>query len=506
MTANGGDDELDALVDSILQSRHRPTNTRRMSQRLPSPKQQRPSNPGPTPSQSGGLSVNKTALTRQRGHTSSDGHNTYVRTPMHAVSPGGSCRNVGNFAPTVPPTHHASTSTSRAMSTHLDAGDGEDGEEEDLNALVERILAGSGPCGPHSTSESSRHAQERQNAPPSAAVFTSSPHFSQVSPLHIGSSEASSRKQLGGATRVQGGSHSQPRMFGTDSVSRGARMQAVVRRLALWYERKEAKRVQAVYEALEREQQDCTFEPSINHLEVEVGSSVAIDEEGHSLGQHYCDPDEEPHYLSLLSKARGVSSNRAVSHTNTISMPLSSSRDTSHMCEYIPSLQPPSQPIAGADVFVERLRRAQDERDAAREAEEAKRLHYYDPTTFRRGITVSAPFEFADTRPRRLGTVTAAVTSAPSRGLSGAVGDARSNPPPLSARAAAFATYKDAGATPPPTTEKSFHNVDASKHTTAENTFLSLAPHIRQTLLFGRQMELQLRRATDRVRCRTGVE
>ncbi|CAG9571247.1 hypothetical_protein_-_conserved [Leishmania major strain Friedlin] len=472
MMASGGDEQLDALVDSILQSSDHLGSIDQITQRLPSPQQQQLSNPAFTSS------------TQQREHTSSDSHDTGVRAHMHAVSPGGSSSSVGNFVVAVPAAHHASASTSRATATHLDTEDGEKGEEEDdLSALVERILAGPGVRGRPSTSSAS------------------SPRFSQVPPPHIGNSGATSTSGLKGATRVKGGSSSLSRTFGAGPASPNARMQAVVRRLTLWYERKEAKRVQAVYEALEREQLDCTFEPRINRLGVEVGGSVVVDEDDRPLHRRHYSADEYPRRSSASSKARGSSGSRAVSHTNTISMSSSSSRVTPHVCEYIPSLQPPSQPITGADAFVERLRRAQDERDTVREAEEAKRLHYYDPTTFRRDLTVPVPFEFVETRPRRLAAaMTAAAGGSPSRGPGDIVGVTRTSIPPFSARAAALAACGDAGATPPRPAEDGFRDVNEDKRLTPENTFLSLAPHIRETLLFDRQMELQLRRATDSVR------
>ncbi|CBZ24922.1 conserved hypothetical protein [Leishmania mexicana MHOM/GT/2001/U1103] len=457
MTASGGE-QLDALVDSILQSRDHLASTGHITQRLPSP--------------------------QQRAHTNSDSHNTRMRAYMHAVSPGGSSSSAGNFVDAGTASHYVSVSTSRATATHLHTDDGEKEEEEDdLSTLVERILAGPGVHGRPST------------------LSTSSPRFSQVPPPHIGNSGAASANWLKGATRVKGGSTSLSRTLGAGPASPDARMQALVRRLTLWYERKEAKRVQAVYEALEREQLDCTFEPRINRLGVEVGGSVVVDAEEHPLHQRHYSADGYPHCPSASSKTRGSSRSRAVSHTSAISMSSSPSRATPHVCEYIPSLQPPSQPITGADAFVERLRRAQEERDAVREAEEAKRLHYYDPTTFRRDRTVPVPFEFAETRPRRLATaMTAAAGGSPSRGPGDIAGVTRANIPPLSARAAALATYRDAGATPPRPAEDGFRDVNEDKPLTPENTFLSLAPHIRQTLLFDQQMESQLRRATDSVR------
>ncbi|CAC9468755.1 conserved hypothetical protein [Leishmania infantum JPCM5] len=458
MAASGGDEQLDGLVDSILQSRGHLASAGQITQRLPSP--------------------------QQREHTSSNSHDTRMRAYMHSMSPGGSSSSVGNFVAAGTAAHHALASTSRATATHLDTVDGEKGEEEDdLSTLVKRILAGSGVRGRPSTSS------------------TSSPRFSQVPPPYIGNPGGNSTSWLKGATRMKGGSNSLSRTFGAGTASPDARMQAVVRRLTLWYERKEAKRVQAVYEALEREQLDCTFEPRINRLGVEVGGSVVVNEEDRPLHRRHHNADEYPRRPSASSKTRGSSGSRAVSHTNTISMSSSSSRVTPHMCEYIPSLQPPSQPITGADAFVERLRRAQDERDAVREAEEAKRLHYYDPATFRRDLTVPVPFEFVETRPRRLAAATtAAAGGSPSRDPGDIVGATRPSIPPLSARAAALAACRDAGATSPRPAEDGFRDVNEDKRLTPENTFLSLAPHIRQTLLFDRQMELQLRRATDSVR------
>ncbi|KAG5505110.1 hypothetical protein JIQ42_04297 [Leishmania sp. Namibia] len=461
MTANS-DDQLDALVDSILQSRDRPAITSQMPQRPSSQQQQE--------------------------HASSGSRNSSVRASMYAVCPGGSTSSAAdNFATVVPTDPRASASTSKTAPTHIDAGDEEAAEEEDLSVLIERILAGDGARGLPSTSA------------------TSSPNFSYVPPPHVGSSGPSRASRRGGATRVGGRSRSMSRMFGARDVSPDACTQGVVRRLALWYECKEAKRVQAVYEALEREQQKCTFEPNINRFEVGVGSSLVTDGEGHLLHRHRHSADEALHRPSATSKGRQGSGSRSVSFANTISMSSSSSRATPHMCDYIPSLQPPLQPITGADAFVERLRRAQEKRDAVREAEEAKRLHYYDPATFRRDPTVPVPFELG-ARPRRLLAETAAVVSARSPSPGGVVGVARASPPPLSPRAAALAAYSSAGATPPPPEEDVFRDVDEGKRLTPENTFLSLAPKIRQGLLFDRQMDTQLLRATDSIRRAAGGE
>ncbi|KAG5483736.1 hypothetical protein LSCM4_04889 [Leishmania orientalis] len=470
MTANS-DDQLDALVDSILKSRDRPAITSQLPQR-PSSQQQQQSIPASASSRSCGWSINKTTSTRHREHASSGSRNSSVRASMYAVCPGGSTSSAAdNFVTAVPTDSRESASSSKTAPTHIDAGDEEAAEEEELSVLIERILAGDGARGLPSTSGPMRHTQESQRAPPSA-LSTSSPNFSYVPPPHVGSSGPSRASRRGGATRVGERSRSMSRMFGARDVSPDACTQGVVRRLALWYECKEAKRVQAVYEALEREQQECTFQPNINRFEVGVGSSLVA--------------DEALHRPSATSKGRQGSGSRSVSFANTISMSSSSSRATPHMCDYIPSLQPPLQPITGADAFVERLRRAWEKRDAVREAEEAKRLHYYDPATFRRDPTVPVPFELG-ARPRRLLVETAAVVNARSPSPGVVVGVARASPPP-------------------PLEEDVFCDVDEGKRLTPENTFLSLAPKIRQGLLFDRQMDTQLLRATDSIRRAAGGE
>ncbi|GET87087.1 hypothetical protein, conserved [Leishmania tarentolae] len=473
MTASNGNEQLDALVDSILQSRDHLASPNHATQRLPSPQQQQPSNPTLTPS------------TEQRERTSINSHNTRMSSYMHAVAPGCSSSAVGNVMVAGKAARHMSASPSRATATHLCTDDEE--EEEDLNTLVERILAGPGVRVPTSTS---------------------SPRFSQVPPPHVRNSEATSIDRFRGPTQVKGGSSSLPRMFGADTTSPDARMQAVVRRLTLWYERKEAKRVQAVYEALEREQLDCTFEPCINRLEVEMRGSGVLEHEDRPLYRHHYSTDEYPHRPSASLKVCGSPGSGAVSHANTISLSSSPSRVPPHMSEEcIPSLQPPPKPIAGADVFVERLRRAQDERDAIRAAEKAKRLHYYDPTTFRRDPTVPVPFEFVETHPRRLATATdAAVGGSPSRDSGNTLCGTRANTPSLSLHTAALAAYRDVRAISPLLAGDDLRHVNERKRLTPENTFLSLAPHIRQTLLFDQQMEAQLRRATNSVRRATGGE
>ncbi|KAK7197498.1 hypothetical protein NESM_000699300 [Novymonas esmeraldas] len=495
--AYSGEDELNALVDSILQSR---TDSANVSQVAPP----QPSNsPSSTSSPSYGVSHSKASSTRHREHTattyasSKDAEATAAAYGTHL---GGHERALNNLVVVVPAAHGSSASGSRATAMHAadDADyyhDDHDDDDDDLNTLVERILAGRGSRRP--PSPSSRHTTLPQHASSSAA--TTSPATSslqrpapqqQQQQQQWGSSGTSTTSRLAGATRVEAGSHSLSRHSGGGGGGTSARMHAVVRRLALWQERREAKRVQAVYEALEREHQDCPFEPAIHHL-----------------------PTVE------AEDRRGDSARYPASHTNTISMSSSSSSSSASpppLCEYVPSLQPLQQPVTGADAFVERLRRVQEERDALREAAEAQRLHFYDATSFRRDLTVPVPFELGDTRPRRVATATAAVAGVPSP-LRRSVG--RGGPPPPSppnARTAATLSVHRSAAAAGAGTSPSIQRGggggggrpadEEDERLTAENTFLSLAPLIRKTLLFDQRMEAQLQRATNSIRRTSGGE
>ncbi|KAG5509396.1 hypothetical protein JKF63_06706 [Porcisia hertigi] len=458
MTESGPvDSELDALVDSILQSRDRSAHTSRMTPRTSSSSSSH-QHPQPNPTSS-------SLWMCSREPAGDNSRTTKMNSPVYALS----------------------SDVSRAKATHMDA-DGRENGKEDLNTLVEHILAGPGIGEPPSDSDS----------PPS--------RLPSASPTHVGSPGTGSKRRPGGATRVQRGDHGLFRISCSGTGSPESRVQAFARRLALWHERKEARRVQAVYEALEREQQECTFEPSINRLGVEVENSVAA-AEGRPL-YHRHDTDEELRRSSLSPKARGSGSRRAVPHASTImsSSSSSSSQSASPLCDYIPSLQPLPQPINGVEAFVERLRRAHNEREALQEAEEAKRLHYYDPTTFRRDFTEPVPFELSQRRPRchcgereASSSLPYAVTvgGSPSRGPGGRSNFVGKSPPPLSGRAAARPTCRDAGERQPSPPGEEFYEMNTDTRLRAENTFLTLAPYIRQTLLFDRQMEAQLRRATD---------
>lgn len=372
-----------------------------------------------------------------------------------------------------------------------------------------------------------------------------------------GSSGATSRR-TGGATRADtslsrvsasGGLLNAPSTAAASGMA-SSPMDAVVRRLTLWQERREAKRVQAVYEALEKEHEECTFEPSINRLDSVEGNRSAItsarrcrsmeeavEEEG---DEEVADAEGCEEDRSWLASRNTYGDTSRRNRSGTSADP-SYSSSTSYMGEVgiVPSLLPPQQPIYGVDAFVNRLRRAQGERDALKAAEEAKRLRYYDTSTFSRDLTMPAPFEFGDTRQRRLVSSTVPVpgvrsplarlratslyadsrngqtlTCLPSRGSlansSAAIGAIGNNT--LTNRSPYSHTLRP-GCLP----EDEVGNDDDDENgfatgvygeivgeeearMTAENTFLSLAPQIREYLLFDLRMEQQLHRATESIR------
>ncbi|KPA77232.1 hypothetical protein ABB37_07138 [Leptomonas pyrrhocoris] len=339
-------------------------------------------------------------------------------------------------------------------------------------------------------------------------------------------------------------------------------MNAVVRRLARWQERREAKRVQSVYEALEREHEECTFEPSINRL---GGGGTGDDRSrSHSGGDHGKDVEDVSRKQQQQQRASSGGRAESPSHYAPLCRRDSHRRSTSTAsyetdgAEYVPSLLPPTQPVYGAAAFIERLRGAREERDAVTAAAEAKRLHYYDSTSFTRGVTVPVPFELGDSRPRRVASSTAAVPGVPSplarlRAAAGVgmsfteTGDGGSRGTPLQA-----SSPSRVGLTPPAGVAKRGGNncssnsatltrslfshmlgrgprveeededgwttpsasaaaaavqyeyageeEEGEERLTAENTFLSLAPQIRETLLFDQGMAQQLHRATESIR------
>jgi hypothetical protein len=491
-----------------------------------------------------------------------------------------------------PPVAHA-TDVRKATGVHAVKGDTGEGEEEDLNALVERILAGPGPAvvsysqrsddGP--TTATVQAMSSGSQSSPSISPASSSPRYqlpqSYAQPLHQqqkqqrpqlhvaqqeqqqqqrrasiseSSGAASRRTGGGGATRADTSlSRASGRgLLSTSSAaaatSSSSPMDAVVRRLTLWQERREAKRVQSVYEALEKEHEECTFEPSINRLAIDGDGSRSLSS-GHrnyhsteEAEEEECEGDEEgrqrPPWVSL-SASRARSSSHHMPN-DTYARMRGSTSASSHVSgvSYVPSLLPPEQPIYGVEAFVERLRTAQADRDAVKAAEEAKRLRYYDPTTFKRDVTVPKPFELGDTRPRRAASSTVPVPGVPSplarlRALSPsaeggngyALGTAATLTGSPFVRAGSHAvagrspfpcalgslTYQSndaddgggdttAAAVAVPYETASGDDEEEAKRMTAENTFLSLAPQIRESLLFDRGMEHQLHRATESIR------
>lgn len=489
MSMGGNEGELDALVDSILQTRHA--------------------------SASNSISV----ASAPQGRAGASNSAAYASHGTAAPAPPRAPLSAGR---------RSDTTKTRALSERSAE------EEEDLNALVQRILAGpandaAAERTPPSTSTTSsprlfsqalhggpttshRHPPRDEAAP----LYQPVAHFSQHAHRAGGARPGGGFGVSSGAVRVDPANARSlsSRMSDTSAVHR---MHAVVRRLALWQERKEAKRVQAVYEALEQEQLACTFEPATNYA-VDPGASPLR----HSSGRPV-----QAATISMSSSSSASSTTSASSPADTASSPRASAG------LYIPALEPPAQPITGADAFIDRLRRAQEERDAAREAEEARRLQYYDSSTFQRDPTVPAPFTLGDMRPRRVVTATAAVAGVPSPlrrsagpdGLNNSVPRQvpqqhprqalRSSPSQHSNNAyrAGAPGYKDALSAYGQAhrydyddeegqegVEEGEGREEGEERLTAVNTFLTLAPHIRQTLLFDSHMDQQLHRATASIR------
>lgn len=143
--------------------------------------------------------------------------------------------------------------------------------------------------------------------------------------------------------------------------SSAARAAAVVRRLEVWAERRDAKRLFAIYETLEREREVCTFAPQTH--------SMLLEAEQLLLQQQ----DED-------DKKEGIA-------------PLEAS-------------------VSGAEAFITRLRRQRQKLDHRKAVEEQQRLHFYDSTTFDRSRTVPSPFVLSDQRPRHGAVSSFGVTGA----------------------------------------------------------------------------------------------
>ncbi|RNF07088.1 hypothetical protein TraAM80_03575 [Trypanosoma rangeli] len=221
-----------------------------------------------------------------------------------------------NYIPGVQP-QHTDSFTGRLFTSQKERQPGEyeyeeEEEEGDIEALVESVLRGE----PHDEATAAAKAQwERRNERREEEGYPQEEQ--QCPPIRP----------------FNGRRDRQPTRFTSLLPSGGGggvdRQEHLFRRLMLWQERRDAKRLQAVYEALLQEQAACPFEPR-----------------------------------ESLTRGGSIDSN----------------------------LSSCIKKVYGADVFLQRMREARERRLLLRRAEEEEARRYSDTSTWKPQMTVPQPF------------------------------------------------------------------------------------------------------------------
>lgn len=387
---------------------------------------------------------------------------------------------------------NASTSATRDDDVRQDA--------LSIDQFVERILERG------SDGQREGRRQPRLSSPPPPSSMTDAPTADGSTPNPIRGRPSASSQVKARKSQPRSGSNSRYSLHREEE-------EAMLRRFALWDERKSAKKLKAVYEALLAEAAECTFQPC-RTPDALLGQKVFAGAAATGKAADACSSERPRQRGGMERSGRGSSSEGNSRVHDTRNAPY---EDVCSAATW-DSLLAPSPLYAnnkawGFDEYVARMAAARQEKERLWQQEEEAIRRLCDPQTFVRAPTKPEPFELSCySKPSPLKQAVAAGASATFMSTSSPNERSRSGRYSASGkRAAGWGSDADVAGgedDDDDDVERSRSGRGAVRRASpllrwqkAEmDTFSSIGPAIRKHLLFADDTTEQLERATSAIR------